>query len=312
MANIQIVTFYKFIPIAEAQISQIAEQLEVWGLDLELRGLTILAPEGINATLSGTTEAWESYKIKMEGLLGLKNVVYKPSQADFHPFHDFKVKVRPEIVTLKTPEHVPPADHHRHLSPAEWNKVLKNEDDVVVLDTRNDYETEIGKFKRAVDPKITEFNEFPEYLKQSGIDKNKKVLIYCTGGIRCEKAILEMERQGFNNVFQLEGGILNYLKEFPNDEYEGECFVFDYRVAVDQELNPTQQFKLCPHCGRPAAQPIDCIQCGRADVICNACYDQGPQLQTCSKNCSHHYRMGHKSRRLHADSHKKRGLRATS
>jgi UPF0176 protein len=177
--------------------------------------------------------------------------------------------------------------------------------EVVVLDTRNDYEVDIGKFKNARDFRTKEFQEFPESLKQSDIHPDQKVLIYCTGGIRCEKAILAMEEQGYKNVYQLDGGILNYLKEYPDGAFDGECFVFDYRVAVDSRLEPSQQYTLCPHCGQPAGGPvIQCEQCGRDEVICSSCTASGEA--TCSKNCSHHRKIGSKSRKVHLDELRKR------
>jgi UPF0176 protein len=112
-------------------------------------------------------------------------------------------------------------------------------------------------------------------------------LIYCTGGIRCEKAIVEMNNHGFDNVYQLDGGILNYLEKFPNQKFEGECFVFDHRVAVDQDLKPSQTYGLCPHCGQPAEEKIECVRCDTVVAVCNECRDQHGK-RTCSKNCAYH------------------------
>ncbi|NJL25760.1 MAG: hypothetical protein HC902_11680 [Calothrix sp. SM1_5_4] len=124
---------------------------------------------------------------------------------------------------------------------------------------------------------------------------DKKVLIYCTGGIRCEKAILAMHELGYKNVHQLGGGILNYLKEYPKGEFEGECFVFDYRVAVDQNLQPTRRYQLCPHCGQPANTEVSCTQCEAKSVICHHCIEER-SITTCSKNCAHHAKIGSGSR----------------
>lgn len=302
MQNILITSFYKFHPFQSSDVPRIEEELFDLGKALKLRGLTILATEGINATISGPATEVEKFKDWARNLVG--DVFFKDSESNKHPFHDFKIKIRPEIVTLDRPELVPQGPHH-HLSPEEWHRTLQ-EDDVMVLDTRNDYEVKIGKFKKAIDPGLKEFNEFPEYLKKAGLKKDQKILIYCTGGIRCEKAILEMNRQGFNNVYQLDGGIINYLRHFPHQEFEGECFVFDYRVAVDQELKPSQRYRLCPHCGNPAEKRITCIQCQMEEVVCVECTSKGPMYNTCSKNCAHHYRMGHRSRRPHLDSFRKR------
>ena len=115
------------------------------------------------------------------------------------------------------------------------------------------------------------------------------MLIFCTGGIRCEKGILEMQRRGFNNVYQLEGGILNYLEKKPGQEFEGECFVFDHRVAVDQDLKPSARYKLCPHCGQPAETKIECGRCDSEAFVCGDCLTQNFKANTCSKNCAYHF-----------------------
>jgi UPF0176 protein len=176
--------------------------------------------------------------------------------------------------------------------------------EAVILDTRNDYEVEIGKFRGARDFALKEFSDFPRAVAESGIAKDAPVLMYCTGGIRCEKAILEMNAQGYKNVHQLDGGILNYLEKFPDQGFDGECFVFDYRVAVDQKLQPTQKYKLCPHCGQPADKPISCAKCGTEAVICRHC--TGQSAVTCSKNCAHHAAIGSTSKRAHKQELNKR------
>ena len=126
------------------------------------------------------------------------------------------------------------------------------------------------------------------HVKNSGIPKDKKVLMYCTGGIRCEKAYLEMKEQGYDEVYQLEGGILKYLEEFPNQQFDGDCFVFDHRVAVGQDLSPSKDVHLCPHTGDPARNKICCGHCGEEAYVADACMEDAG-MQTCSKNCRHHF-----------------------
>lgn len=300
----QISSFYKFFPIQDEQIAPLKEKLLEEARKLEIMGLFIMGAEGINSTFTGLPANAEAFKIVLPKVLGSGELLFKDSFADRPAFRDLKVKIRNEIVTLDRKGLVPKGNHN-HLSPKDWNEMMKR-DDVVIIDTRNSYEYDIGKFKNAIDPKTREFNEFPEYLDASGIKKDQKVMIYCTGGIRCEKAILEMENKGFENVYQLEGGILNYLKEYPNEGFEGECFVFDYRVAVDQNLKPSETYRLCPHCGQPAAVRIDCIQCGTEEIVCQSCLDREKQFHTCSKNCAHHFRLGHKTTRVHKDAFNKR------
>jgi UPF0176 protein len=293
---IHVTSFYRFIPLDDLKIENLKSELERLATDTGLLGLCLLGPEGINATLSGPAEVLNSAKALVNQGLGVDDVVYKDSVALKQPFHVFRIKIKDEIVTMGKPGFAPISARNKHLSPEEWHMAMQDPK-AVILDTRNDYEVEIGKFKGARDFALKEFRDFPAKVSDSGIGKDTPILMYCTGGIRCEKAILEMNAQGFENVRQLEGGILNYLEKFPNQAFEGECFVFDYRVAVDQQLQPTQNFKLCPHCGQPANKPIVCVKCGTEAVLCRHCTDQFGV--TCSKNCAHHVEIGSGSKRAH-------------
>jgi UPF0176 protein len=160
-----------------------------------------------------------------------------------------------------------------------------------MIDTRNWYEYKIGTFQGALNPDIEKFTDFPEYIEKQGISKDKKMLIFCTGGIRCEKGILELQQQGYEKVYQLEGGILNYLAQYPRDEFKGECFVFDHRVAVDQNLSPSKNYVLCPHCGQPGDTSIVCKRCDHEDKICESCAQLTYKKETCSKNCAHQWEL---------------------
>lgn len=287
-----IAAFYHFGPVPKDQLKDLSKRLEDHAKNENVRGLVILATEGVNGTISAESkETLEAYLNFISETLSFPKLEPKWSGAEAWPFRKFAVRIRPEIVTLGKPEVQPLPPHSpRHLSPEEWHRMME-EEDVIVLDTRNWYETKIGKFAGAIDPNIEEFREFSDFLDKSDLPKDKKILIYCTGGIRCEKAIVEMENKGFTNVYQLDGGILNYLAKFPNQKFEGECFVFDHRVAVDQYLNPTKQYKMCPHCGQPADQKIQCRRCETEAVVCIDCLDKEEARRTCSKNCAHHYRL---------------------
>jgi UPF0176 protein len=255
-------TFYKFQKDADPEKTKLF--LEDISKKLNVRGLIIIGTEGFNATVCAKNiENLENFKDAIRDYFKVADLFFKDSESVVCPFRRFKVKIRPEIVTLGDTTLVPFEldGKNNHLSPTEWNQVMKN-DDPIIIDTRNWYETKIGTFKGAINPMTNKFTEFPKFLEKNNIPKDKKVLIFCTGGIRCEKGILEVQKQGYKNVYQLYGGILNYLKESPNDQFEGECFVFDHRVAVTQNLQPSTQYRLCPHCG-----------------------------QTCSKNCAHHYEL---------------------
>jgi UPF0176 protein len=303
MNSVAITTFYRFLPLSPEGLPLHQQRMEQIAQSESLRGMVLLGCEGINATVSGSAAGLERFKSAVLEMLGVPHLPFKDSLGERHPFQIFRVKIKDEIVSLGKPGLVPQTPKNFHLSPQEWQAAM-HEPGTVVIDTRNDYEVQIGKFKNAIDFNTQEFNQFPECIKDSSIAKDQKVLIYCTGGIRCEKAILEMHNQGFQKVFQLDGGILNYLKELPNQDYEGECFVFDYRVAVDQRLQPTRNYKLCPHCGQPAKQVIQCAQCGRKETICQRCESNG--ICSCSKNCAHHQAIGSGSSKSHLPELKKR------
>jgi UPF0176 protein len=251
-----------------------------------MMGLLLLSEEGYNVTVSGTPAAIEAIKNFVKNELRLERVIFKDSVSDEHPYGRFKVQIREEIVTIGDPSKVPAQPFANHVSPREFHELLKS-NDVVAIDTRNKYELKVGKFKNAVDLEINVFTEFPEKIKSLDLPKNKKVLIYCTGGIRCEKAIIEMKNQGFENVLQLSGGILKYLEEVKEDsQWEGECFVFDRRVALDHDLRPSVRYGLCPHCGEPATLKRECIRCDRTYKSCENCLEI-PERHTCSKHCAY-------------------------
>jgi UPF0176 protein len=287
-------SLYAFSPLDPGRLEEFSKSLTESAQNFSVLGLIILGKEGFNGTITAQEDS--SLQFFITDLLRILSVsetsLIKTSYSEKRPFRRFDIKVRPEIVTLERENFVPTGEH-RHISPAKWQELLRT-DDVVVIDTRNTYETKIGKFKKAIDLEIDEFSEFPDKIKSLASDKEKPHLIYCTGGIRCEKAIFEMEAQGFKNVYQLEGGILNYLEQFPEQDFEGECFVFDSRVAVDQNLVPSKNYSLCPHCGDVSVIEVACLKCDSPTKLCEKCYDtskEQSEFQTCSKNCRHHYKL---------------------
>jgi len=290
-SDVVVVTaFYKFIEIEPGQVPLVKERLERFAEETGLRGLVVLGTEGINSTCAGTPEVIEKLKAFLRELFPGQEITHKDSRGEKMPFARFKVDVRPEIVTIKNLDIVAEEESKgTHLSPAEWHEALLNDPDVLCIDTRNDYECEIGIFENAVDPKIKKFSDFKSYMESREIPKDKKLFLYCTGGIRCEKAVPEVKRMGFNNVYQLEGGILKYLEEYPDGLFKGECFVFDRRVSVDQQLRPTRIYSSCPHCGNPGKERIKCDNCDTETVVCHHCVSQAAR-RACSKNCAYHLR----------------------
>ncbi|MCB0360291.1 MAG: hypothetical protein KDD44_11670, partial [Bdellovibrionales bacterium] len=216
--------------------------------------------------------------------LDIDPLVPKMSYADSAPFRRLKIQRRHEIVTIGRQFNPLPEDAPS-LTPDEWHRWLSSETPPQVLDTRNRYEVEIGTFRGAIDPEIDSFREFPEYVERCELDKDKPVLMFCTGGIRCEKALHVMKERGFREVYQLQGGILNYLAAHPDGYFDGECFVFDDRVAVDTKLRPTGKYAFCPACGNPANCPSTCTVCGSSITVCNKCAPN-PRQCVCSRACA--------------------------
>ena len=302
-----IYNFYTFYKIEPDQISTLKKKIEALAKTYDILGLMILAPEGLNTTYC--CEEGQPFKIqkfteKLKAILPLEaQLVPQVYSSEKALFLGFKVKIRTEIVTYKKQSLFPKTISDTHLTPEKWNHCLKNEN-VVVLDVRNDYEVRLGAFKKAINFNIKKFTEFYSQFKKSSLanNKDKKILMYCTGGVRCEKACDDLNNAGYNNVYQLQGGILNYLKQYPEDKFQGECFVFDSRVAVDQRLNPSQRYRLCPHCGDPSDKKINCSYCSEEVLICQNCYDnkEKSNLETCSKNCCYHKRLGHRFKKTHS------------
>lgn len=276
---------YVFAAIPEGDLPALRTTLLAFGRTHGMEGLVLIAPEGLNGTVCGSEQAIAEWKRMLIHRFG--PIEFKDSTVDRAVFKQWSVKIKPEIVALKQPG-VRPAGKHRHVAPEEWHRMLQ-EEDVFVLDTRNAYEYEVGKFRGAVDPGLSSFHEFPAYVQRADLPKDRKILMYCTGGIRCEKALLEMERQGYENVYQLDGGILAYLERFPDGMFEGECFVFDHRVTVDRSLQPSQRYGLCPHCGHAGDKEYRC-HCGVQARVCGHCAAHEDARRTCSKRCANEAR----------------------
>ncbi|MEE1655024.1 rhodanese-related sulfurtransferase [Microvirga sp. CF3062] len=236
----KVAALYQFVPLPDFR--EIKEPLHKLCLDLGIRGTLLLAHEGINGTVAGTEEGIDALIVELrEGPLfrgRLDNLELKFSSAAEMPFKRMKVRLKKEIVTLGDPQTDPLRRVGTYVSPAEWNRLLE-EPGIVLLDTRNDFEVEIGTFEGAVDPRIKRFSEFKDFVENELDPKqHRKVAMFCTGGIRCEKASAYMLNQGFEEVFHLKGGILKYLEDVPEAEsrWKGECFVFDERVALGHGL----------------------------------------------------------------------------
>ena len=249
----KVLALYKFVSLPDAEA--LKPELALFCCARKIRGTFILAPEGINGTVAGTPEAidalmnWFATSPLWAGRLDAAEAKF--SSADEMPFLRMKVRLKPEIVTLRAPQADPSQAVGTYVEPSDWNGLI-DRNDVTVIDTRNDYEVKLGTFARALDPATSSFTEFKDYVATLDPARHPKVAMFCTGGIRCEKASSYMLSQGFKEVFHLKGGILKYLETVPEAEsrFAGECFVFDERVSVTHGLHEGEAV-LCRACREP-------------------------------------------------------------
>lgn len=268
---------YKFVSLPDFKSLQ-APILEAC-LRNNIKGTLLLAEEGINGTIAGLPQDIHDllHFLRTDAIFENRfaDLEHKESFASEHPFYRMKVKLKKEIVTLGVPGVSPTNKVGIYVKPEDWNALISNPD-VILIDTRNDYEVDIGTFKGAIDPKTTTFREFPEYVAEHfDKTKHKKVAMFCTGGIRCEKASSYMIDQGFEEVYHLQGGILKYLETVPEAEsmWEGECFVFDQRVAVKHNLE-VGDFDQCYACRHPLSPAELQSPQYTAGISCPYCYDK--------------------------------------
>lgn len=242
---------------------------------LNIKGTLLLAREGINGTVAGSREAIDAMLAWLQQDDRLKGIDFKESFDNEMPFYRTKVKLKKEIVTMGVEGIDPLQVVGTYVKPKDWNQLI-SDPEVVLVDTRNDYEVAIGTFKGAIDPKTRTFREFPDYVK-THLDpqKHRKVAMFCTGGIRCEKSTAYLKEQGFDEVYHLEGGILKYLEEVPAAEslWEGECFVFDNRVTVDHQLQKGH-YELCHACRRPLTEESKASEHYEPGISCGQCFDE--------------------------------------
>jgi UPF0176 protein len=248
--NYTFASFYQFVKLNN--LSELKNRLLNWCNQAGIKGTILIATEGINANIVGNKNQVEIVVNQIKNNLNLDKLAVKLCTVAQTPFQRMKVKIKPEIITFGVAEANPHEQVGTYVKAQDWNKLI-SQPDVTLIDTRNEYEVKIGTFKRAKNPHIDSFKEFNDYIKHNlAPEKNEKVALFCTGGIRCEKVTALMLSKGFKEVYHLEGGILKYLQEIPPEEslWEGECFVFDERVAVKYGLEHGS-YKLCPECGTP-------------------------------------------------------------
>lgn len=271
MSKYIVCAMYKFVALEdfEAMRQPLHDTMVANGI----KGTLLLASEGINGTISGPREGIDALLAYLNSDPRINPISCKESLHEEQPFYRTKVKLKKEIVTMGVEGIDPRQTVGTYVKPKDWNALI-SDPDVLVIDTRNGYEIEIGTFKNAVDPKTETFREFPDYVKREmDPGKHKKVAMFCTGGIRCEKSTAYLKEQGFDEVYHLEGGILQYLEDVPKEEslWEGDCFVFDNRVAVDHDLQKSR-YDQCYACRLPITEEDKQSEKYESGVSCPHCY----------------------------------------
>ena len=278
MSQVVVCALYKFVSLPN--YTDIQQPLLAQMEQTNIKGTLLLAAEGINGTVAGTQAAIDGLLQWLNQQPGLDNIVYKLSFDDEMPFYRTKVKLKKEIVTMGVEGIDPRKVVGTYVKPKDWNQLI-SDPDVLLIDTRNDYEVSIGTFKNAVDPKTQTFREFPDYVKEN-LDpaKHKKVAMFCTGGIRCEKSTAYLKEQGFDEVYHLEGGVLKYLEEVKPEEsmWQGECFVFDNRVSVNHSLEKGD-YDQCNACRLPITEADKASEHYVKGVSCPHCIDKVTEKQ---------------------------------
>jgi UPF0176 protein len=238
-----------------------------------IRGTIIISKEGLNGTISGQEENLDAVIKKIQLLFNFKNFDNNnKSKSLFQPFLKPKVKIKKEIVPMNLIINSKERIASSHLEPKEWNKLIKKKG-TYIIDTRKPFEYEVGTFKKSINPNINNFRDFPKYLNK--LKKDKPVAMFCTGGVRCEKTSVYLKKKGFNNIYQLNGGILNYLQKIKKKDslWKGECFVFDNRISLKHGLK-TGTFKMCSGCRKPISSKDRKSRKYEEGVSCPSCYDK--------------------------------------
>jgi UPF0176 protein len=274
--KIKIYSFYRFKSIKN--VSSVKRRLnEHIGNNL-IYGSILIAKEGINGTISGSEIELDNFIRHLKKTIEIRKLTIKVSVNEFIPFYRMKIRTKKEIVTIGDKTIYPVKKTGKHIHPKYWDKII-NDKNYLLIDTRNEYEVNIGSFKKALNPKTNTFREFPKFIKNLNLKKDQNIAMFCTGGIRCEKASTYLIKNGFKNVYQLDGGILNYLdfkKNKKNTNWKGECFVFDNRVSVNKNLKKGK-FDQCYGCRHPISSKDKKLKSYIKGVSCKYCISSKTQ-----------------------------------
>ena len=272
----EVLGFYKFIKIKSLKKNK--DFMQNFLIKNNIRGTIILAKEGMNGTISGQLKDIKKTINKMKFLFSFKNFDNSNnSKSKFQPFHRAKVKIKKEVVPMNLTLNIKDREMKTHLDPKEWNELIKKKD-TYIIDTRKPFEYDVGTFKKSVNPNVNNFRDFPKYLNK--LKKNKPVAMFCTGGVRCEKTSVYLKNKGFKNIYQLNGGILNYLKKIKKKDsmWKGECFVFDNRISLKHGLKVGSYF-ICSGCRKPISPKDKKSKKYEDGVSCPKCHDNLTETQ---------------------------------
>ena len=271
--SVQVAAFYKFVPLDNIEVLQ--QEIRNICKSSDVLGTVLLAHEGINGTIAGPAQDLEKLFTYLSQYPGIGSLDRKISYCNRNPFYRMKVRLKKEIVTLGVDGVDPRQDVGEYIAPEDWNELI-SQPDVCLIDTRNDYEVGLGTFSGAQNPETQSFREFPAWVEANlDADKDQKIAMFCTGGIRCEKSTALLKERGYKNVYHLEGGILNYLEKVPVNKsmWQGDCFVFDNRVTVDHDLSEGR-YELCPACRMPLSEEDRKSSKFEQNVSCPRCFDR--------------------------------------
>ena len=272
----EVLGFYKFVKITSLKKNK--DFIQKFLIKDKIRGTIIIAKEGLNGTISGKNKDIEKTIKKIKSIFSFKNFdSSNNSKSKFQPFHKPKVKIKKEIVPMNLMIKSKERNLETHLNPIEWNRLIKKKD-THIIDTRKPFEYDVGTFKKSVNPNVKNFRDFPKYLNK--LEKDKPVAMFCTGGIRCEKTSVYLKNKGFKNIYQLNGGILNYLKKIKKKDsmWTGECFVFDNRISLKHELK-IGTYSMCSGCRMPISPKDKRSNKYEEGVSCPNCHDKLTETQ---------------------------------
>jgi len=299
MKNIHVILFYKFAEINNP--NNFAKLHLEYCKNSGLLGKVLVAEEGINGSLSGNKDQIESYKSYLTSQEQFSDIVFKEELSTFHPFKKMIVIIKREIIRMDQDPDMKRTG--KYISAKQLLDLYNSGEEFIILDARNRYESEVGKFKNALIPEIDSFREFPKALQNLKDKKDKKIITYCTGGIRCEKATAYMIEEGFTDVYQLKDGVINFCQEYPDTAWVGKCFVFDQRLI--SEIDPENEIiSGCIHCSNKCDRYVNCknIPCDDLVILCEKCDEE--LRGCCSEKCSREYTEHLKKKSLNNQGYK--------